>query len=233
MHAAFGADRGLALIVTLMAILMLMALSLVLSLNAMMETAIAAGFRSSQEALYAAEAGIECAVDELPTVADWTGVLEGVWRSARVDGPPSGARTLADGSTIDLTVATNMLNCGRVSTCTIAQMNNSTVARPWGTNNPRWALYAYGPLGVFLSTGAIDSNMYLAVWVADDPSENDDDPTTDGDAESNPGSGVLVLHAEAFGPRGTHKVIEAFVSRAHPTQIGQPLRMLAWREIRI
>ena len=71
--------------------------------------------------------------------------------------------------------------------------------------------------------------------VADDPAENDNDPARDGAVpcggavpvltgdppapSCNPGSGVLALRAEAFGPRGVHKVIEATIAHA-----GAPLR---------
>ena len=49
--------------------------------------------------------------------------------------------------------------------------------------------------------------------VGDDPSENDGDPLQDGSDEDNPGAGVLALRAEAFGPGGAHRVIEATVAR--------------------
>jgi hypothetical protein len=69
------------------------------------------------------------------------------------------------------------------------------------------------------STTTIDSRMYVVVWVADDPSENDNDPTVDGVAQTNPGSGVLSMRAEAFGPGGIHKVIETTVARTDTTEI--------------
>jgi hypothetical protein len=54
--------------------------------------------------------------------------------------------------------------------------------------------------------------MYVAVWVADDPAETDNDPTADT-------NGTLTLHAEAYGPGGTHKVIEVTVARTSGTEI--------------
>ena len=66
-------------------------------------------------------------------------------------------------------------------------MNTSTAERPWGTNNPRWRLYAYGPVHDFLPTGTINSPFYVVVWVADDPSETDANPALDGSDASNPG----------------------------------------------
>jgi hypothetical protein len=64
-----------------------------------------------------------------------------------------------------------------------------------------------------LPTGTINSPIYVAVMVGDDPSETDGNPLVDGNDAANPGSGVLSLRAEAFGPHGTHRVIEATMAR--------------------
>ena len=58
----------------------------------------------------------------------------------------------------------------------------------------------------------IDSSSYVAVWIADDPAETDDDPLADT-------NGTMSLHAEAYGPSGTHKVIEVTVARTSGTEI--------------
>jgi hypothetical protein len=63
-----------------------------------------------------------------------------------------------------------------------------------------------------LPNDQIDSPMYLAVWVADDPAETDNNPATDG-------NGTLTLHAEAIGPSGTRKVVEVTVARTSSTEI--------------
>jgi hypothetical protein len=63
-----------------------------------------------------------------------------------------------------------------------------------------------------LPANEIDSPMYVAVWVADDPAEDDGNPATDG-------NGTLTLHAEAYGPSGTRKVIEVTVARTSGTEI--------------
>jgi hypothetical protein len=54
--------------------------------------------------------------------------------------------------------------------------------------------------------------LYVGVWVADDPSEQDGDPYADT-------NGVVTLHAEAFGPLGSHKVVEVTVARTSSTEI--------------
>jgi hypothetical protein len=208
-------ERGAALVTALMALMLLTALGFALVLSTSTETMISGNFRGGQEALYAADAGVERVMDDLLTVPDWNNILKGTVRSAFVDGTPSGGRTLGDGSVIDLTQATNMVNCGKVSTCSVSDMNLVTEDRPWGPNNPRWVLYAYSPLNTIVPTGTVNSQAYVIVWVADDQSENDNDPTTDGNSQTNPGSGVVAMHAEAFAPGGVHKVIEVTVAKTN------------------
>jgi hypothetical protein len=212
-------ERGAALITALMAMLLLSALGLALVMTTSTETMIAGNFREGQEALYAADAGVERVMDDLLTVPDWNNILNGTIRSAFVDGAASGTRGLPDGSSINLTEATNVVNCGKVTTCSIAEMNTSTEDRPWGTNNPRWNLYAYGLLNTIVPTGTVNSNVYVIVWVGDDQSENDNDPTKDGNTQTNPGSGVLAMHVEAYGPRGTRKVLEVTLAKTNSSQL--------------
>jgi hypothetical protein len=212
-------ERGAALVTALMAMLLLTALGSALVMTTMTESMIAGNYRSSHEAFYAADAGVERVMDDLLTVPDWNNILKGTVRSAFVDGNPSGNRTLPDGSSIDLTEATNMANCGKITTCSAADMNASTEDRPWGSNNPRWNLYAYGPLTTIVPTGTVNSSLYVIVWVGDDQSESDNDPTTDGNSQTNPGSGVLALHVEAFGPGGARKIIEVTVAKTNSSQL--------------
>jgi len=212
------AERGAALIVALMAMLLLSALGLALVLTTTTETMITGNFRGGEEALYAADAGIERTMQDLLTVPDWNTVLAGATKSAFIDGAP-GSRILADGSTLDLDQATNMANCGKPTSCSVAEMNTTTADRPWGVNNPRWQLYAYGPLNDLVPTGTLNSRMYVVVWVGDDPSENDGNPLVDGNAQTNLGTGVLTLRSETFGPGGVHKVVEVTLARTDSTEI--------------
>jgi hypothetical protein len=84
-------------------------------------------------------------------------------------------------------------------------------------------LYAYGNLGDMLPGRRIDSHEYVVVMAADDPSETDGKPLQDG--IDTPGAGILALRAEAFGARGTRRMIEATIART-PTGV----RLLSWRE---
>jgi hypothetical protein len=215
-------ERGVAMIIAMLAMLLMSALGTALVLTTTTETNIAGNFRNSSEALFAADAGLERAMEDILTVPDWNKLLDGSTQSAFVDGAPSGSRTLQDGSTIDLTQAINMANCQKVATCSDADMNDSTNReRPWGVNNPRWKLYAYANLKDMLPvTDTINSPYYVVVMVADDPSENDGDPSKDGaNSLLNPGSGVIAMRAEAFGPRGAHKVLEQTLARTDTTEL--------------
>jgi len=212
-------ERGAALVVALMATMLLSALGLALIMTTTTETKITGNYTYAQEAMYAADGVIERTVQDVLTIPDWNDMLSGAARSAFVDGAPSGTRTLPNGAVIDLTQATNMINCGKLTTCSVTDMNTSTEDRPWGTNNPRYQLFAYGPSTDFIETGTTNSPFYVVVWVADDPAEIDNDPTKDGNDVTNKGSGVITLRAEAWGGRGAHKVIEVTLMRTDSTEI--------------
>ncbi|MEW6320924.1 MAG: pilus assembly PilX N-terminal domain-containing protein [Acidobacteriota bacterium] len=212
-------ERGIALIVSLMAMMLLTALGVGLLMTTTSETLITNNYRSSSEAFYAADAGVERVMQDLLTVPDWNRILRGELQSAFTDGPPSGERALPGGGSLNLTSATNMLNCAKTSACSDDEMNAWTAERPWTTNNPRWQLYAYGPLAQMIETGTVVSPMYVVVWVADDSAENDGLPTADGTAATNPGRGVISLRAEAFGPSGVRQAIEVTVARTDTTEL--------------
>ncbi len=216
---AIDSERGVALLIALMAMMLLSALGMGLMLTTSTETLITGNYRDSVEATYAADAAVERVIQDLLIVPDWNDVIAGTKQSAFVDGAPSGTRTLPSGGTVDLTRLTNMLNCGTPSGCTASTMNARTAERPWTLNNPRWQLYAYGPVTDMIETGTVSSPMYVVVWAADDQSENDNDPTVDGTVITNPGRGVIALRAEAFGPGGAHKVIEVTVAKTDATQL--------------
>jgi Tfp pilus assembly protein PilX len=211
-------ERGVALIVALMAMLLLTALGLALVLSTTTETMIAGSYRNGQEALYAAEAGIERSMPDLLAVPDWSAIPAGNMTSAFIDGPPSGSRTLPDGASLDLTQATNLATCGKTSECSLADINASTDDRPWGQSNPRWRLYAYGPINQLLPTGMLSSAMYVVVWVGNHQLESGNDPAGDGSSQTDPGREVLAIRAEAFGPSGSRRVVEVAIARTRSVE---------------
>jgi hypothetical protein len=218
-HRAATSERGVAMIIALMAMSMMIALGTALILTTATETKITTNFRNNGESLYAADAAIERSLDDLLTIPDWNNLLNGTVKSALVDGPPTGPRTLGDGKILSLDEIVNMANCQKVTTCSAADLTAVTQERPWGPNNQQWQLFAYGKLNDVLPTGTINSPYYIVVMVGDDPSENDNDPLHDGVSQNNPGSGVLAMRAEAWGPGGSHKVIELTVARTDTTEL--------------
>jgi hypothetical protein len=224
--APLADERGIALIVSLMIMLLLTALGLALTTTTLTETKISSNYATGVEALYAADAAVERVMQDILTVPNWNRILDGTLQSSFIDGPPNGVRTLPDGSRLDLTQATNMLRCGKPAGCSDADLVELTDDRPWGPNNPRWQLYAYGPMNEMIPTDTVNSMMYVIVWAADDPSENDANPLMDGGTPVaaaatgvNDGRGVMMLIAQAYGPGGTSRIIEVTVGTTNTTEI--------------
>ena len=210
-------ERGISLIIALMSTLLLTALGLGLLTVTITETMISANYRDGGEAVYAADAGVERVMQDLLTVSDWNRILQGSLQSSFIDGAPGGTRTLSDGRTLDLSAATNMMNCAKTTTCSDADMDAWTLERPYEADNPRWQLYAYSPLSDIIDTGTVASPMYVAVWIADDSAESDGDPATD--ATSGAGAGILLMRAKAYGPNGSETVIEVSIGRTNTTEL--------------
>jgi hypothetical protein len=226
--------RGIALVLALLVTSFLTAIGLGLALIVMMDHLATGNLRGSVAMLYAADAALELIVRDLSKLADWNQALVGDSRSVFADGEPSGVRAIPGGGSVDLTAATNLLNCGRATSCTDADMDANSRDRPWGANNARWRLYAYGPLRQIVQF-ARPADCYLAVWLADDFREADGDPEADA-GKDEPGHGVLRVRAEAYGPAGSRRAVEAEVIRLCPSAtVGncEPrIRVQSWRELR-
>ena len=229
-------QHGSALIAVMLVSSLLLVLGGMLVLSSVTEIEVAANVRDAAEALYAADAGLERAVADLAALADWDGVLAGTVRSSFVDGAPE-ARPIAGGQVIDLRALTNELRCGARAVCDDAAMDAMTAGRPWGRNNPRWQPFAHAP-AANLSFDGMSGAAYLAVWVGDDPAENDGDPLRDGapparvDASNleNNGANTVMVVAMAFGPGGARRTLEATIARSSVPSSG--VRVVAWRERR-
>jgi hypothetical protein len=203
-HARLTDQSGVALIIALMAMMLLTALGAAVVMVSNTETHIAGNYRNSQEALYAADAAVERVVQDLLLIPRWNDILGGTAQSGFVDGGMTASNELPAGGAMTLCCGTN--------TATAQLQAETDTLNQWGPNNPQWKLFAWGPLSDMLPNDQIDSPMYVAVWVADDPAETDGNPATDG-------NGTLTLHAEAVGPSGTRKVIEVTVARTSSTEI--------------
>lgn len=218
MHAQ--SERGLALILVLLSMLLLSALGMALLLVTGTETLVAAHRRDSAEALYAADAGLERALQDVIAAGDWNTLLASP-DAIRTASPsafsgPDLELQLGVGPPVDLGKETSALNCPQVNpspaVCSAAQMDAVTAQRPWGANNPRWRLYAWGRLSALARTPG-DSPFVVASWVADDPAEIDGDPARDGAGAATPGAGVIQVRASSFGPGGVRSSVAVAVSR--------------------
>jgi hypothetical protein len=159
--------------------------------------------------LHAAEAAAERAMQDLLVAAHWTDVLSGAVPSTFVDATL--APTLASNDRLDLVALTADVQ------------RQSNASSSWGANNPRWRLFAYGPLAAVDGTGAVQSGAYLVTWIADDPAETDGDPSTDS-------NGRVSLLARAVGVHGSARIVEVTLLRTAPGRAG--VRILSWRERR-
>lgn len=175
------------------------------------EAAIAANFRAGAEALYAAEAGAEHVVHELQQSAAWSDWLSGAAGSTLTDGTMT--PTLPSSRVVSLIGMTSDL-----------QAESDALAQ-WGPNNPRWRLAAHAPVSRFVAGGS-GASTYVAVWVADDPSEIDGDVWRDA-------NGVVMLRARALGRGVASRSVELIVARSATSGAGVTgVRILSWRVVR-
>jgi len=191
-------DRGSALVIALLATVLLTSLGIGLVMLTNTEGAIASNYRTGNEMLYGADAAIERVVQDLLLVARWNDILIGSLQSGFVDSTLT--PTAPFGGQLDLTALTADLQAQTDATA------------PWGANNPRWNLYAYGPLSSMGGLGSIQSTSYVAVWISDDPSEIDNNNQADT-------NGVITVIAQAFGPNGTVRAVEVTVAKTDSSEI--------------
>src|SRR5918996_889494 len=105
-HARLADERGTALIIALMAMMLLTALGAAVVMVSNTETHIASNYRNSQEALYAADAAVERVVQDLLLIPRWNDILGGTAQSGFVDGASTASKTLPGGGVMTLTAAT-------------------------------------------------------------------------------------------------------------------------------
>lgn len=218
-------EHGQAIVVVMTLVGLLGAVALGLVVSSSTDLRIASAFARGVEAEAAAEAGIARALADLARQPDWTLILNGTLQSTFSDGATAGTRALPGGVFVDLDLTQSLATCGHAPPCADADRSSSTAERPWGANNPRWRLFAWGPLAALIpGTLVAPPAAYVVVLVGDDPAETDGNPDLDEPAGS-PGSGLLRLRAEAFAAGGARRVVEVLVARP---PVGPGVRVLRW-----
>jgi hypothetical protein len=196
---------------TMMLTGLLTALGVALVMITTVETWLSAGLRTSQELTYAADAALRRVQVDVTASSDWT-VLAGAGAtivSTFDDGRAS--VSLADGTIVDLVKETQALQVDSDRRC------GSPASDP---ACPDWRLFAHAWVDALVPGRAASSPLYIAAWIANDPSDGDSDPHTDH-------NGRLLVRAQAFGPRASRRSIQAILGRREAgTQI------LAWNELR-
>jgi len=176
----------------LLAMLLLSALGTGLLMVASTEQTIASQQRAAVDTLYAADAALEHAIAELGELPRWNDALDGSVRSRFADGPTT--PILPGNRPASLVAITADLQA------------RSDTRAPGGANDPRLRLFAYGPLQRLPGAVDVGSPAYVAVWVADDISESDNDPAADSNR-------VITVLARAFGHHGASSDVEAVIER--------------------
>jgi type IV pilus assembly PilX-like protein len=228
-----ASERGIALVITLLALAFLGALGVALVLTTATDRLTSGNEADTTDALDAAEAAIELAARELALIDDWNDILSGVRQSRLIDGLPTGVRTFAAGS-LDLTVLTSQITCSRPVPCTDLRIRTSTAERPWGDNNPRWQPFLYGPLANFTDVPDAFPGVYIIVWIGDDAREIDGNPLVDSGGSGQEGRFVVRAHAEAFTRAGSRRSIDADMVRPCELLSGEMvcssgIRVQSWR----
>lgn len=218
-RAANHREAGSVLLCALIIVALIATLGVALSLTVSTESAVAANYLASQQALFAAEAGIERAVSEVRVLPAWTALPASVFVTAGSDfndgqSMPRGP----DGSTLNLTQITLMRQAA------------SDAVYPNAPDRPLWHLFGHASLnGIAATTGG--AAPYVVVWFADDPDDLDGNPAIDS-------NDVVMIHAEAFGIRGGKRAIEVTIAREVALAADLPgatrsdVHLIAWHEVR-
>jgi Tfp pilus assembly protein PilX len=212
-------ERGTAIIVAMLLVVLLSAIGLGLALTCGIEPTVAANFDASWAAIAAAESAVTLAAHDLAGTPDWSAALAGGWRSPLL--APAAPQDVVAGTVPPTGVATltHLATCQRPTACSTADVVDVTTDRPWGHNNPVWQVVGRiraGP-GLTLDTSV---PFETVVWVGDDPGESDGNPAQDaapdasGSLRPAPGANRVLVRAEAFGPRAAHAAVEVLVSRS-------------------
>ena len=206
-------ESGSALLVVLLASSLLAALGLALAALGSVETLVASNQRVGSQLAYAAEAAAEGALADLLTIPNWSDALSGV-ASSRLHGyavPPVGP------GEPPMTLAQLTLNV----------QTSFDLQGSWGANHPQWRIFGHGWLTELVPMATVDSDEFIAAFVADDVGDSDGNVLVDSNRR-------IQVAARAMNSRGTHRSIVMTVEQTSTlTSTGVPgARVLTRKEIR-
>jgi hypothetical protein len=206
-------ERGAALLLALMTAALIAAVAASLIVSTSTDLIITGSYRSSLEATYGVEAGVERAISELALLPDWSVVLAP---------PPSNIVTsFDDGSAFTAGPDGRRLSVPGLTAARQALSNTVYGPAEFGADSPVWRLYAHATLQTVLPPAVIAPPGYILVWVADDGGDADGDPGTDS-------NGQLLVYGDGYGVSGARRGLEVAIARAAPTAI----RVLSWKDPR-
>ena len=205
-------ERGAALLIALITAALIAAIAASLIVSTSTDLMITGSYRSSAEAMYGVEAGMERAIGELAAVPDWSVVLSA---------PSSVVASFDDGSASVAAPDGRRLSVPALTAA--RQTTSDSVYGPteFGPDGPVWRLFAHADLKRVLPPGLISPPGYILVWVADDGGDGDGDPSKDS-------NGQLLMYGDAYGVSGSRRALEVAIGRAAPTAI----RVLSWKDPR-
>lgn len=181
-------DRGVSLVILMTAVVVILGLTGAVASLVRIDTSISMNYRRSVELLYAAEAALELAVHDLGGVRSWDQMLRGRPVSRRWSSEPR--VVMIDGTVFDLTQVT-------------AELLRS---RRQAAGSPVWRFAGQIQLESVASVPFSTEPTVVAVWLADDLEDSDDDPLSDSNMR-------LQVYAAAFGAGRSRRAIQATVRR--------------------
>jgi hypothetical protein len=195
-------EQGAALVMAMLIVACLSGLGLGLVAASTAERQIAGNARGAAATELAAAAAIEGMLPEIAAAPDWSALLSTStsWLHAGTHHPITSSRTFIDLDQIGADI-----------------QSDAAATYGLGANTPQWRLFAWGPLTELAGLEAQASGAYVAVWIADDPTDGDDSATADA-------NGTIMLHSEAFGYGATRRGADVVIARA-PAGV----RVLSWR----
>jgi hypothetical protein len=221
-------ERGSALLTVLLIMFLFTAIAFGASVVVRTETAVAGRFEEDAQGLYAADAALALAIGELRTIATWTPVLSGLRTSVLSQGGFAGVRNVAGGVV--------SLCCGAGSAADRWAAESRLSPLPARRNVP-WRPFLWAPLQA-IAPQTPPSRFFILVAIQDDEEDGDGDTGADRNE-------MVVVRAEAVGPGGLRRGVEALVARqaVPPPGAGQPqpfappppapaVRIVRWRELR-